>query len=659
MISTIILVLIISTFSNAHPLYTFCSPDQGNYTPNSQFETNLKTLLDHLSSNTTLNGSLPGYFYTSIGNNSSDKVYGQSLCRGDVNSTVCGKCVEDASQDIFRNCKSIDAIIWYELCQVRYSFQMFFSTMQVYTGKFPKSNEQDKNVSVDRTRFSKVMMHMMKNLSDEVAFTPSKNMFATGKIEFSREETVYGMLQCTLDMPPRSCSSCLAAALGDLNACCSFRRGGIVLSRNCYVRFGMDHFYNDTLSPLLVYPSSTGNRWKIWKIVLVTCSLSLLLAIVSGYWAVYFRLRKGRERDDRSERALLQDLTMPRTVTITQEGNLVTSEELPFFDLATIRVATDDFSDSNKLGQGGFGTVYKGGLPNGKEVAVKRLSRKSWQGLEEFKNEVMLIAKLQHRNLVRLVGWGIEEDEKLLLYEFMPNRSLDFFIFDLERRSLLNWETYYNIISGIAKGLLYLHEDSRHKVIHRDLKPSNVLLDQDMVAKISDFGMARIFYENQNTANTKRVAGTYGYMAPEYAMGGMFSVKTDVFSFGVILLEIISGKKNSGYLTEHAQTILSYAWRLWEEGKELEFVDPLVIESSTKQEILKCIRIGLLCVQEDPEDRPTMSSVVASLQQESEPVPLSEPKQPFAFAVSNAVLNNPSTIDPTLNGLTFSAILPR
>ncbi|KAF4350873.1 hypothetical protein F8388_008055 [Cannabis sativa] len=257
MISTIILVLIISTFSNAHPLYTFCSPDQGNYTPNSQFETNLKTLLDHLSSNTTLNGSLPGYFYTSIGNNSSDKVYGQSLCRGDVNSTVCGKCVEDASQDIFRNCKSIDAIIWYELCQVRYSFQMFFSTMQVYTGKFPKSNEQDKNVSVDRTRFSKVMMHMMKNLSDEVAFTPSKNMFATGKIEFSREETVYGMLQCTLDMPPRSCSSCLAAALGDLNACCSFRRGGIVLSRNCYVRFGMDHFYNDTLSPLLVYPSST------------------------------------------------------------------------------------------------------------------------------------------------------------------------------------------------------------------------------------------------------------------------------------------------------------------------------------------------------------------------------------------------------------------
>ncbi|PON85322.1 Cysteine rich receptor like kinase [Trema orientale] len=646
----------ISSLSNGDPLFTFCSPEYGNYTPNSQFEANLKNVLDDLSSNITRNISLPGFFNTSR-DSQDQRVYGQALCRGDVNSTVCQKCVENASQDIFRNCSSTDAMIWYEFCQVRYSFQMFFSTM-VYTGKFPNHNVQEKNVS-DQIRFSEVLVYLMNELSNETAFNSSKHMFATGRIRFSRKETIYGLLQCTRDINPESCKNCLDSALGDLNACCSFRQGGIVVSRNCNVRFELYQFYNDTSNSLLTYPFSKGHKWKIWKVVVATCTSILVLTIIIGSCTVYLSRRKETERDDRSEHALLQELARPVAVTITQEGNLVTSEELPFFDLTTIRAATGDFADSNMLGQGGFGTVYKGELPNGKEVAVKRLSRKSWQGLEEFKNEVILIAKLQHRNLVRLVGWGIEGEEKLLLYEFMPNRSLDFFIFDSERRSQLNWEAYYNIISGIAKGLLYLHEDSRHKIIHRDLKPSNVLLDHDMAAKISDFGMARIFCENQNTAKTKRVVGTYGYMAPEYAMGGMFSVKSDIFSFGVILLEIISGKKNSGfYLTEHAQTLPSYAWRLWRQGKELEFVDPLLIESTPTQEIiLRCILIGLLCVQEDPEDRPTMSNVI-SLLQGSESISLSEPKQP-AFAVGRVVPSDQSTTDPTLNGLTVSAILAR
>ncbi|XP_065617496.1 cysteine-rich receptor-like protein kinase 6, partial [Quercus suber] len=324
------------------------------------------------------------------------------------------------------------------------------------------------------------------------------------------------------------------------------------------------------------------------------------------------------------------------------------------FDFVTIEAATNKFSDDNKIGEGGFGKVYKGVLLDGKEVAVKRFSSKSLQGLEEFKNEIILIAKLQHRNLVRLLGFGIEGEEKLLVYEFMPNKSLDIFIFDSKRRPLLDWKTCYNIISGIARGLLYLHEDSRLKIIHRDLKPSNVLLDHDMVAKISDFGMARIFYEKQNIANTKRIVGTYGYMAPEYAMEGVFSVKSDVFSFGVILLEIISGKKNSGfYLTEHAQTLLAYvSWRLWCEDKVLEFVDNFLMESCSTLEIVRCIHIGLLCVQEDPQDRPNMSTVVALLG--SEPIALPKPRHP-AFSVAKFIQMDEFSV----NELSFSSIVPQ
>ncbi|GFZ06257.1 S-locus lectin protein kinase family protein [Actinidia rufa] len=292
--------------------------------------------------------------------------------------------------------------------------------------------------------------------------------------------------------------------------------------------------------------------------------------------------------------------------------------------------ATNHFSLNSKLGEGGFGPVFKGKLQDGQEIAVKRLSRCSGQGIEEFKNEIILISRLQHRNLVRLLGCCIEGEEMLIVYEFMPNKSLDTFLFDPNRRGELDWAKRFNIIQGIARGLLYLHRDSCLKIIHRDLKASNILLDEDMNPKISDFGLARTFLYTQELANTHKVVGTYGYMSPEYAMGGIFSEKSDVFSFGVLLLEIVSGRKNTSfYHNEQYTSLLGYAWVLWNEGSAMDFMDQALAESFSLGEVIRCINVALLCVQDFATDRPTMSHVVLMLSSKTD---CPQPKQPtFTF----------------------------
>nr|XP_043635400.1 G-type lectin S-receptor-like serine/threonine-protein kinase At1g67520 [Erigeron canadensis] len=334
--------------------------------------------------------------------------------------------------------------------------------------------------------------------------------------------------------------------------------------------------------------------------------------------------------------------------------------EVHYFTFQSISSATDSFSSTNKLGEGGFGEVYKGILVDGQEVAVKRLSRNSGQGVKEFKNEIELIAKLQHTNLVKLLGCCFEKEEKILVYELMPNSSLDSFLFDPRKKGLLKWKKRFLIIDGIAQGLVYLHKFSRLRVIHRDLKANNILLDADLNPKISDFGMAKLFGQNDSGAKTSRIVGTRGYMPPEYMMEGNVSTKTDVFGFGVLLLEIVSGKINHGsYDLEHPLNLPGHAWELWNEGRGLELMDPILEDSCSRIEVMKCIHVGLLCVQDHEADRPTMSEVIYMLTNVNMELP--EPKRP-AFYIERHEAEEARVKDlgnGSVNGQSVSVLVAR
>ncbi|XP_024028851.1 cysteine-rich receptor-like protein kinase 10 isoform X2 [Morus notabilis] len=543
----------------------------GNFTQNSLYQSNLNLLLSSLSSNATTH-----FFYnTTVAAATSDTVYGLFLCRGDIDDAgVCQACVAAAAEKVLKKCpRQKEAIIWYEECMLRYANRSFFGVMDKDLNDYVLENA---NLVNDSDRFNETVAETVKEAATAAAAAggSGEKKFATKEANFSEFHTVYSLVECTPDLSSMDCRRCLDTAIAELPNCCSGKDRVTYLYPSCYLRYDKSRFYNQIVAPTPSPPQ-----------------------------------------------------IIPKAVDI------ITIESLQC-DLATIEAATNNFSLNNKLGQGGFGEVYKGILSNGQEIAVKRLVRSSAEkGVDEFKNEVVLLAKLQHKNLVRLLGFCLAGEEKLLVYEFVLNKSLDYFIYDPRKQGDLSWSTRHKIIVGIAKGILYLHEDSRLRIIHRDLKPGNILLDADYEPKISDFGLARLFEVDQTRADTSRVAGTLGYMSPEYALHGRFSLKSDVYSFGVIILEIISGKRNTSFYQSHHDTedFLSYAWKLWKDGTPWKLLDQKLIASSYSEiEVARCVHIGLLCVQEDPENRPKTATIVLMLNTSS--IPLPPPQRPAYYS---------------------------
>ncbi|KAJ9671369.1 hypothetical protein PVL29_025188 [Vitis rotundifolia] len=353
--------------------------------------------------------------------------------------------------------------------------------------------------------------------------------------------------------------------------------------------------YGPLISAITVTPNfdvSTGlSAGAIAGIVIASIAAVVLILIVlrlTGYLG-------GKDQEDKELQALK-----------LQTG---------YFSLRHIKAATNNFDPANKIGEGGFGPVYKGALPDGSVIAVKQLSSKSKQGNREFVNEIGMISALQHPNLVKLYGWCIEGNQLLLIYEYLENNCLARALFGrVEQRLNLDWPTRNKICLGIARGLAYLHEESRLKIVHRDIKATNVLLDKDLNAKISDFGLAKLD-EEENTHISTRIAGTIGYMAPEYAMRGYLTDKADVYSFGIVALEIVSGKSNTNYRPkEEFVYLLDWAYVLHEQGNLLELVDPSLGSKYSKEEAQRMLNLALLCANPSPTLRPSMSSVVSMLE---------------------------------------------
>ncbi|KAG6407561.1 hypothetical protein SASPL_130553 [Salvia splendens] len=637
----------------------------GNYTTNGTYSTNLNSIITSFPLNIQDNG-----FYNGTAGQAPDRAYATALCRTDFQLEECRTCLRDAAPELLRLCPNRrQGILFSDKCTLNYSDESLADgaatdgyTILIRSPQTARNPEQFNQVTENRMQKIKdncklnhyIFQHqklwgLLKDLRTQAATGGPLMKTAAGNETGPSFQDIFALVQCGADLSEAGCERCLISA--EQFVCCENNTAVVVLMPRCTLQYDVAPFYNITriqevraiISPLpppppplpVPPPSSPSNTKRTMIIILVPIVASLFLAA-----CVCIIVRKRFEKKT-------EDVT-----TLQGEEEDVSAETSFLYDFKQLVAATNNFSTSNKLGEGGFGAVYKGKLGSGQQIAVKRLSRNSGQGELEFKNEVFLMAKLQHSNLVRLLGFSLQGSERLLVYEFVQNGSLDCFLFDPMKRSLINWESRYKIIKGIAKGLVYLHEESCIRIIHRDLKASNILLDGDKNPKISDFGMARLFQQDETRGNTRRIVGTYGYMAPEYARHGDFSIKSDVFSFGVLVLEIICGQSNNSFKNvengENVEYMLSYAWRNWCAGRGRKLIDPALMSASTTpiHDVMRCIHIGLLCVQKNARDRPPMASVLVMLHSFS--ATFSVPLEPAFFVPhGNKELARSLEIKPT------------
>ncbi|XP_031132200.1 cysteine-rich receptor-like protein kinase 2 [Ipomoea triloba] len=530
-----------------------------------------------------------------------DANFGLAQCYGDLSLLDCVLCYAEA-RTVLPQCFPYNGgRIYLDGCFMRaenYSF-------------FPQSlGAEDTYVCGNKTRKDGLFQDTAKRaVLQAVSNAPNNNGYARVELPKPgrhRESAAYVLANCWKTVNASGCRRCLEHAAKSMLKCLPWSEAR-ALYTGCFMRYSDTNFLNSV--PSTGTSSSRANLILI--VALVVCSA--ILFVVGVVIGVYIWKQKRLEKKRKGPN------DVKKLVKILHDSSLN-------FKYSTLEKATGSFDEANKLGQGGYGIVYKGVLVDGRDVAVKRLFFNNKHRATDFYNEVNIISQVEHKNLVRLLGCSCSGPESLLVYEFLPNLSLDRFIFDQNRGKGLNWEKRFSIIIGTAEGLVYLHENLNIRIIHRDIKASNILLDSRFQAKIADFGLARSFQDDKSHISTA-IAGTLGYMAPEYLANGQLTEKADIYSFGVLLLEIVTGRQNNrSKNTEYADSIVNIAWMHFQEGTAEELFDPNLMlhnydDVSVKSEVLRVLQVGLLCIQEMPSLRPSMSKVLQMLVKKEEELP--------------------------------------
>ncbi|KAF9607058.1 hypothetical protein IFM89_030885 [Coptis chinensis] len=574
-----------------------------------------------------------------------DSYYGLGQCYGDLNLLDCVLCYAEARARLPGCFPYNSARIYLDGCFIRLANHTFYDEI---TG--PKDKTICGNTT---TKDNKFQESARRALQEAVTAAPNNEGFARPKVSVSgsKNESAYVLANCWKTLNPSSCRACLDNASVSLTKCLPWSEGRR-LNTGCFLRYSDRDFLNSI---------QRGGGSKPSKGVVIAIVASSVAVFVIGA-VIGLTIRKNMILQ-RKRRGSSDIVKMSRTLNDSSLN----------FKFSTLRKATGNFNDSNKLGQGGFGIVYKGVLADGREIAVKRLFVNNRQRASDFYNEVNLISTVEHKNLIRLLGCSCFGPESLLVYEFLPNMSLDHFIFDANKGKMLNWQRRFDIIIGAAEGLVYLHENKKVRIIHRDIKSSNILLDAKFRAKIADFGLARTFQEDKSHISTV-IAGTLGYMAPEYLAYGQLTEKADVYSYGVLILETITGRqinrvKNNEFSDSLSDSLVIAAWKHFQQGTTEQIIDPNLGNSNSgyiKNDILTALHVGLLCTQEVPSLRPFMSTVLKMLSKRDEPLPAPS-NPPFIDEKTMEVNDNfeysshpfNASFRPSVATMSHSAFYPR